>query len=247
MKKALATIVLLIVLIGCSSPSSETITETVEVKIPVTVEVIEEVEVTRQVEVEVTRIVEVTREVIVEVTPEPTSTPVPEEINTEDAIALNDVAEVENGGLTIQIARVIVANKDAIPQDFSYDSSFDNVDVVGELIFVVTNNSDQTISVYPDQGSVQINSELVELFDFFLAGFGDDISGDIPPGVTLYGGQWFGINRSEVSEIQEMTVRFSGPVDSESFSRLGEDFEIVIDLSERVFEPISDELLEVLD
>lgn len=239
-------------IVACGG-TPETITETVEIEITRIVESVSNVEVTRLVEVEVTREVEVVSEVevtrlvesIVVATPteEPTATPLPE---GEGIVALNNVASVENNGITIDIARVLVGNKSEIDQDFSHSSSFDNVDVVGMVIFKVRNDSEQTISVYPDQASVQINSELIELFDFFLAGFGDSVGGDIPPNVELIGGQWFGINRNTVDEVTEMTLRFSGPSDSETFSRLGEDFEIVIDLSNRVFEPIPQDLLDAL-
>ena len=231
-------------LVACATPEVETVTivETVVSEIPVTVEV--PIEVTRMIEViqevetiqevEVTRIVEVQE--VVTATPEPSPTSPP----SEDVIALNYVAEAESGGITVEIGRVLVANKDAISQDFSRDSSFDNVEVVGEIVWIVTNNSEETLNIYPDQGSVQINSELVDLFDYFLASFGDDVSGEIPPGVTLIGGQWFGINRNEVSDVTEMIIRFGGP-SNDSFSRVGEDFEIVVDLSERIFEPLPEE------
>lgn len=244
MKHVPFLLIITLLLAACSS-TPETITETVQVEVTRIVENVTEIEVTRIIEVvqeiEVTRVVESI--IVATPTEEPTPTPLPE---GEGVIALNNVASVESGGVTVEIARVLIANKEAIEQDFSVDSSFDNVDIVAMLVFKVKNNSEQTVSIYPDQGNVQVNSELIDLIDFFLAGFGDDISGDLPPGVELIGGQWFGINRSTLDEINEMTLRFGGPSNPENFSKLGEDFEIVLDMSNKVFEPIPQELLDAL-
>lgn len=242
-KTPLYLILLFVLLTACAAPAADPVTVEITREVPVEIEVTRmvevetAVEVTRLVEVEVP--VEVTR--LVEVTAVPTPTPEPPEGGT--MIGMNYVAEVEdNGGVLIQIARVVVANKADVPQDFSRDPSFDDVEVVGELVFIITNNSDQTISVYPDQGTVQINSELIDLFDYLFADFGDDISGDIPPGVQLIGGLWFGIKRNAPEDVNEITVRFNGPVDPDTFTRLGEDFEIVLDVSAHTFEPYPEEL-----
>lgn len=251
MKRILLLSLLVILLPACGSDAPTT----TEVEVTRVVESVSEVEVTRLVEtvteVEVTRLVEVVSEVEVTRLVETVATPTPEPEPTavpasDDIIALNDVASAESGGIAVDIARVLVGNKSSIEQDFSRDPSFDNVDVVGMIIFKVRNTTDETISVYPDQASVQINSELVELLDFFLAGFGDDVSGDIPPDVELIGGQWFGINRNAVADVTEMTLRFSGPISVECCDKLGDDFEIVLDLSNRTFEPIPQDLLDAL-
>jgi hypothetical protein len=220
---------------------------------------VREVEVTRIIEVEVTRLVEVEVTRIVEVTPaatpkpEPTDEPTPEPTSEaaeiaeatclEDAKARNYVGVYEAGDLTVEIARVLVGNKDssAITQQFDDVSLFDDVEVVGEIVWIVTNNGDAAVNVYPDQGSIQVNDELIDLFDWFIADFGDDVGGEIPPGVRLIGGQWFGISRYEPQEINDFIVRFDGPSDND-FNRLGEDAEIAVDLSECLFEPLPEDL-----
>lgn len=245
MKKMFIWLVVIVMFAACAPSESavtpEIIRETVVAEIPVTVEVTRETVVERI--VEVTQEVEVTR--IVEIKVTATGTPMPNPLSdSTDPIALNYVAEVENGGLTIQIARVLVGTVETIKIEggsaFDFLDEFE-ADVVGEFIFIVTNNSDKTVEIYPQWGTVQVNSEQIELSDDG-SGFGDEINGEIFPGVTKIGGFWFGIKRSEVPEIVEMTLRFNSPRDADDFRELGDDFEIVIDLSTRIFEPLPDEL-----
>ncbi|MCA9922880.1 MAG: hypothetical protein KC419_17390 [Anaerolineales bacterium] len=249
MRKLLIVLFVALLVVGCAG-EPEVVTESVEVtrivelekEVEVPVEVTRIVEVEKEVEVPV----EVTRIVEVEVTAVPTEPPAPVAAAGDEMVALNYTNEVESGGLVVEVGRVLIANKADVPQDFSLLGDFDNIDVVGEIILTITNTTDQTLSVYPDQGNVQVNSELIELFDYFLATFGDNLGGDIPPNATKIGGMWFGINRSQVGEITEMVYRFDGPSD-DSFSRVGDDFEIVIDLNTREFQPIPDELADALN
>lgn len=201
-----------------------------------------EVEVTRQVEVEVTRLVEY----IITATPIPTPTTPPIE-NNPNVFALNNLTEVENGGLTVKIERVLIANKADLPNPSQFDDSLFASDTVGEIILSVTNNTQETIRVYPDQGSIQVNSEQIELLDYIFADgdFGDDLGGEIFAGVTKVGGFWFSIARSTPPEITQIIFRFDGPF-SDDLDRLGSDFEIVIDLTNHIFQPLPDELKNLL-
>lgn len=164
-------------------------------------------------------------------------------------IALNYVAEQESGGIIVQIGRVLVGNKGDVEattgNNFEQAGEFADKDVVAELVFVITNNSDQTVDIYPDQGTVQVNSEQIELLDYAFSGasFGDDLGGEIFPGVTKIGGLWFGIKRSTLEDIDGMIIRFGGPHGADSFESLGPDFEIVVELSDRAYEPIPEELI----
>jgi len=181
----------------------------------------------------------------------PTETPVPPtEIplpSPDQKWARNYVGWGESGGVTIEIARVLVGYKSSIPNDWDalneYIDGWSEIDVVGELVFKITNNTDSTVTLYPDQGSVQIGGEQIELTEYmFTSTFGDDVGGDIFPGVTKIGGIWFGIKRSVPSEITQIIFRASAPHNSDTYDDLGPDYEIILDVSEHVWEEMPDEL-----
>ena len=164
-----------------------------------------------------------------------------------EKIALNFLGEQESGGVTIEIGRVLVGDKALLEYDLGKTFSADifaDKDVVGEVIFVITNNSDQTVNLYPLQGSAQIGSEQIDLLDYAFADvqFGENIDGELFPGVQKIGGLWFGIKRSSLDEINQITFRITAPTSSDTYQRLGEDYEIAVDLSNRTFEPLPEEL-----
>lgn len=202
----------------------------------------ETLERTRQEAMEsISEVFETTPDTSLSATTEPQATPEGSEI------ALNYVGEQERGEVVIQIGRVLVGDKAYV--QFSTGSPFkadifDDKEILAELIFVVTNNSDRPVTINLYNGSVQVNSEQIDLFDYLLANttFGDNLSGEIYPGVTKIGGLWFGIDRSTLDDISTMTFRTDGPVDAEDFSSMGEDYLISIDLSNRIFEAMPEEL-----
>jgi hypothetical protein len=246
-----AIAVIALVLSACQSATSEEVEVTRQVTVEVSV--VEEVEVTRLVEVEVEKEIEVTREVVVEVTklvevtamPEPTTTPLPQGENP-NVFALNYLGQVESGGLEVEVLRVFVSPVSDMNADFQGAmkelDAFDGVDVVSLIAFRLLNNTDQKLSVYPDQGTIQINSEQIEIFEFTWGSeIGDDLGGDIFPGAEKVGAFWFGINRNQPSEITSMIIRFDGPRD-EDFSRTGPDFELILNLEDHRFDEIPAEL-----
>ncbi len=147
-----------------------------------------------------------------------------------------DLGEIESGGLVIQIRYIALAEKKAIvEQNFSAFPQFDNTPVVATILFKITNNTDKTLGVYPDQGTVIAGSEQIELVNFFFATYGDEVGGDIFPGVTKLGGIWFGFQRMAIEDIQNLKLRFDGPHD-ENFNRTGNNFAFDIDLTERRYD-----------
>lgn len=164
-----------------------------------------------------------------------------------EKIALNFVGEQDSGGVTVEIGRVLIGDKALLEYDIGNTFSgdiFADKDVVGEVIFVITNNSDQTVNLYPLQGSAQIGSEQIDFLDYAFADvhFGEDIDGELFPGVQKIGGLWFGVKRYSLDEINQITFRITAPTSSDSYQRLGEDYEITVDLSNRTFEPLPEEL-----
>lgn len=175
-------------------------------------------------------------------TPEPTQTPSPNQV-----WAINYAGGQDSGGVKIEIARIVIGYKDAIDQNFEelndYLDGWEDIDVVGELIFKVTNNTEESVDVYPDQGTVQIGGEQINLDEYMMwATFGEDVGGEIYPGVTKIGGMWFGIKRSTPEEINEVIFRASAPSTTEDWTNLGPDYEIVIDTTEKRWEEVPDEL-----
>lgn len=181
-------------------------------------------------------------------TPFPTATSVPLPTSTPttaaatNKFAWNYIASQESGGITLEIARVLIAEKLALGSDFDKRNRFDGVPIIGEIIFKITNTSDKTISIYPDQGTVIVLTEQIDLREWMLFGtFGDDIGGDIYPGITKIGGIYFGVKRATLAEINGITIIVTAPHD-ENFNTLGGEFKFELDLSQRKNDPIPDEL-----
>jgi hypothetical protein len=149
------------------------------------------------------------------VTSEPTAT---QEINNlQNHYAWNNLATQDSGGVSVQIARLVIAEKSSIKdQNFSAIPLFDNTPVVGEIVFVVQNNTKKVISIYPDQATVIAGSEQIDLSQWmFFTTFGEDYSGDIYPGVSATGGIWFGLKRTPLDQIQSLTIAFDAPFDAD--------------------------------
>ena len=71
--------------------------------------------------------------------------------------AWNYLASQDSGGLTVQIARVLIGEKSAVGIDFSNGGTytlFDDKPVVAEIDFIISNKTDKTINIYTDQDMV---------------------------------------------------------------------------------------------
>ena len=112
--------------------------------------------------------------------------------------------------------------------------------VVGEFIFIVRNDSDQELNVYPDQGTVQIGERKIGLtwISWPLSEL-DDVSGKIPADAVRVGGFWYPITRLTMADVVSVTLRFNAAHDS-NFDPVGNDYTFAIDLSDLPNEPIDD-------
>ncbi|MCW5876760.1 MAG: hypothetical protein KIS85_07745 [Anaerolineales bacterium] len=178
-------------------------------------------------------------------TPEVIQTTIPIAEVRGEVFALNYLGSLTSGGLEIEIARVLIGNKAYIVtetgNDFDSVEIFQDKPVVGMIIFRVTNHTNQVLTVYPDQADVVVGNEQISLTDYlFYATFGDDIGGDIFPGVTAIGGIWFGLRRTSVDDANQMIIRISAPRDQSS--RVGEEYYFTLDISNHIFEEIPQEL-----
>jgi hypothetical protein len=173
--------------------------------------------------------------------PLPSATSTPETVS--GIFAKNYVASQESGGVTIEIARFLYGDKAAIEEatgnDFSQVDEMQNTPVVVEIVFKITNNNTEMVKIYPDQGTVVINNEQVELTDWLFAGtsIGDDLGGDLYPGVILVGGLWFGVQRTSIEDLSHVIVAINAPTNSD-YDHLGEDFYIEFDTLNWTFEPL---------
>jgi hypothetical protein len=181
--------------------------------------------------------------------PSPTTAPTATEtpVGAIDHFALNNLTSIEQSGLTIEVARVGFFSRQWLlaadgATSFVTKSQFDGMDVFGEIILRMTNTTDGKLTIYPDQGTVIIGNEQIDLNNS-RTGIGgmDDLGGDIFPGVTKVGGVWFGVRRSTLEQITNLLYAFSGPFNAD-FRRVGDEFEIGLDVSSHDFEPYPEDL-----
>jgi hypothetical protein len=235
-----------LVLVGCggsaqpTAPDSQAIADAVSATVAALpqpeqappVEVTRVVEVTREVQVEVTRIVEVTAE------PEPTAT-------TEAAAAVEpDIVPAEIFTRTVDISQeeggvIVAVNKFAIAPFESLGALFANDPVVAEsdywkdmaivviLDVSVTNGTDQTVNVYPNQGSVVVGNQQAEA-DIWVS---EDVGGEIFAGVTQSGVVLFGLPKPvDVTTLEQIRYIVNAPTNAETWDSLGEDYNLVLPL-----------------
>lgn len=160
----------------------------------------------------------------------------------------NFLASQESGGVTITIGRVVVAEKSALPKDLidtlNTNPLLADKELVAEIVFVVENKNSSIAGVYPYFGKVLLGSEQIELMDFWSSGTSISeapYGGDVLPGARLIGGLWFGLSRTNIDDINSMTIYIDGPHDS-NFNTLGDAFNFTLDLSQKQFAPYPDEL-----
>jgi len=180
--------------------------------------------------------------------PPPTEVPQQQTEQFDNIYSWNYPVEQTIGGLTIQVARVLIADKDSLEkemgEDFDQAEIFIDKPVIVEILYKITNNAAEAITIHPNQGTVIIGSEQIDLSEYMLSGasIGEDIGGDIYPGVTRIGGIWFGVKRSSLNDINNMMIILSQPVASDDWESLGDDFQLNIDLGTKTFVPMPDEL-----
>jgi hypothetical protein len=157
-----------------------------------------------------------------------------------DQFAWSNPAAIENGGVVISIARLLIAEKTAFNADFLKEPYYDDKPVIAEIIFIVQNESSQIMNVFPDQGCVDVGGEQVDLSTTPTV-VGDYLGGEILPGFNKVGGFWFGFKRTALDEIQNMEIVIAAPFDNFS-NTLGQEYRFDIDLSERKNKAGPDEL-----
>lgn len=129
---------------------------------------------------------------------------------TIDVVALNNLGAQERRGLLVEVDRVVIGRREALADrglEFLDDQPFRDMSIVGQILFKVANTSDQARAVFPEAGIIEVNGERIELTAFgALSRFGQPISGALAPGYRANGGVWFGIARSRLADIRQMTL-----------------------------------------
>jgi len=182
---------------------------------------------------------------------EPSITPIPTNESsseltpisgTGEKYAWNYLSSQNSGGLSIMIARVLIADRTAISQEF--DGSIIEYPVVGMILFQINNYSDTySYSILPEYGTIQVGDELINLKDFYLQNYGfGDTSPSLLPGTSSTRGVWFGIKQTSVKDINEMVLDFDGAVPLNNPSMVEPPVHFILNLSDKKFEPLPEEL-----
>jgi len=182
-------------------------------------------------------------------TPSSTTTPT-KEVTTPvfSSFAQSNVAAQERGAVVVEIAYILVGDKQAIEQDIPDDvminsNILEDRPVLIWLVFNITNNSGKGFHLHPRRGTVLINDEIIDLSEYESYTNADDyFDGTYAPGEKVIGGGvWFGIKHSAVDEINEIIIRMHGPHFYEE-DVYAKEYYIVLDLSDHVVEEIPDYL-----
>lgn len=224
----------IVCLVACSQAPIEVV-RTVEVTrlVEATVEI--EKEVTRRIEVPIRVEVEATR--LVEVTLAPTSAP-----SGGVVFARNYLGEVTTGNVTMELGRVLFAQKDALPIDFGED--FDPYPYVGEIVVRITNNADYAVSWFASDWYVRVNEMQYALFDWlFASSFGEAFDNPVFPGSTVVAGVWFPTGQIDPDSVVSFALIVDPAYNYDTSRRNATDrFEFLVDLSgQHSWEPIPDE------
>lgn len=202
MKKVLVLLLLVLVLVGCSN--NEQTTDVEDVKNDIEVNKSNEVTTSDNEDVQDVRESEIGKLIVFKKN---------ENVNTIK----------ESGPFTVKVNKMQVARLEVSE---NYKGMFDNKDVVTivTLEVEVENNSTDTNSIYPDQGTIVTNTKEQKDAHLFLSG---DVGGDFIGEVIKKDNVIFVLN-SEAEEITNFKYIISGPVNA-NWDSIGE--ELTFELS----------------
>jgi hypothetical protein len=166
-------------------------------------------------------------------TPAPSATP-PVQIH---GFAWNGLQALEEGGLRVEIARLVVMDKNTLPpaeqERMAASSDYTDKNTIVQIYFKISNNGDQTVHLYVNQGLVLVNDEQVKLFDF-IRDTDSNLGGEFLPGASVIGVSTFALKRVSVDEVNKMTIKISQPFDAH-LNSLGQDYLFNLDLSQHAW------------
>jgi len=145
----------------------------------------------------------------------PTPTPnIEPTIDTSAIIAKNYLASIEENGVIVEVARILIGEKTAVGNNFDINFSefpiIDDKNTIVQFIFKIVNNTDIVIEMNFNSSAIaSVNGEQINFDDYSWDNrtwFGDYLSDDILPGSTVIGGLYTGIKRSEWNEVNTIVV-----------------------------------------
>ncbi len=197
-------------------------------------------------------------------TPEPTNTPLPTPkftptpLSPETILARNNPVVQERGKVELEVVRFLIGEKDVVLSDhpqLAYEEiappdlsapSFDDKQVVGEIILRITNKqTERIITLFLSDLIIATSGQQIRLEEFILEGgyFGDDINPfnpDILPETSVLAGFWFAFDDLDIAEITKVNIALDEPYYSigNTYYPLGSRYFMSVEFSERIFEPL---------
>jgi uncharacterized lipoprotein NlpE involved in copper resistance len=179
---------------------------------------------------------------------EPTAAPIdPATMGGNSIFAANFVAAQEQGGVTIDVARVIVGERDAVASafhdvaEFMETASYDGDITIVEIVFLITNNTDEAVLVNPLDATLIAQEEKVELRTYRSTGAsGDNIDEEILPGEVVTSVIWVGLADTIPADVEKMSLHIDPPRNSD-FDKMGEAYLLEFNLPDHRWVPLPGE------
>lgn len=174
--------------------------------------------------------------------PEPTQPSYPYPIR-----AKNNVQAVQSNGVTIEIIRVLYAEKNYLENlmDFDFDAvpvMQDKITLV-EFVFKITNNNPYSVQLFKDEFMAAFSSEQVDFAayrwypnDTWIGP--DDFYNEIMPGVTLTDGVWVGLRTTSWDGFTSFILKLPYLFRTDTYETIVPEQYITIDVSGWGFEPL---------
>lgn len=159
-------------------------------------------------------------------------------------VAKNNVAEIEDSGITIEVLRVLICDKDwdgIEDLDLAQYETFSDKDTMIEYVFKITNDTDVVAHFFFTSSIASANGEQVSFVDFrnYGAGYiGNDLGSDILPGSYIIGGLWTGYSDSSWDEIKKIVISVDSAHGSSFIDKLTGNYLFTIDVINWEFEPL---------
>lgn len=195
------------------------------------------------------------------VPPTPIPTNIPTEISvTEEPeasvgdtlpiIARNYLGELEDNGIKVELARVLLGYLKDVDREFGQNlklhENFQDATIVLEVLFRITNNTDKVVSYDTmSSGNIAFINDAQISFERNIESATANPIGDIYPGLSTVLGYYLPVTNIEnLREVNAVGIGLSPLYESDSYDDVTGNFFIKADINpmEWTFEPLPDEL-----